>query len=44
MVSMADLIEPVPEMSQVVEQIAQSFARVTNFEVIWKKKIEGIDL
>jgi len=44
MVSMADLMEPAPEMSQVVEQTVQSFARVLNFEIIWKKQIEGIDI
>lgn len=44
MVCMADLIEPVPEMAQVVEQIVQSFARVFNFDIIWKKQIEGVDL
>lgn len=44
MVSMADLIEPVPVMAQVVEQVVQSFARVFNFAIIWKKQIEGVDL
>lgn len=44
MVSMADLIEPVPEMAQVVEQAVQSFAAVFGFEIIWKKQLEGVIL
>lgn len=44
MVSMADLIEPLPQMAQVAEQTAESFARIFKFEILWKEHIEEMDL
>lgn len=44
MVSMANLISPLPQMAQVAEQTAESFARIFNFEILWKEHIEEMDL
>lgn len=39
MVSIAQLISPVPPMQQVVHQIARDFSRIFDFELVWKNQI-----
>ena len=39
MVSMAEVLTPLPSMQHVVEQTAQAFARVFNVELNWKENL-----
>ncbi len=40
MVSMADLISPVPQMAQVVQQVAEAFGGIFNVDLVWKDGLE----
>lgn len=43
MTSMAELISPAPDMSQVIERVALTFARQFGFKLVSKNDLEGIN-
>lgn len=40
MVSMSDYLRPVPEMPDVIQQVAKDFSKTFSVDVIWKNQIE----
>jgi len=40
MVSIADYLRPVPEMSDVIQQVAKDFSKTFSTDIIWKNQIE----